>query len=1257
MRFIPEGPSIPDELLCARDEGRVVFFCGAGVSLAQAKLPDFMNLTKQVILELGVEENEPVSKLLRADQEIKDKIGESVLSIDRIFGLLERDFVDSDIELAVAKTLKLSSLPNLTAHQTMLKLAKTSEGITRLITTNFDRLFEVSDPSLSYWYPPKLPNSNDHEFDGIIHLHGIVNEKYDGADGNGFILSSSEFGHAYLAEGWATQFIKTILEKYIVVFVGYSADDPPVRYLLEALNKRAHSLKGMYAFHCNCDGDAQNAWASKGVEPIVSDDYKSLWESMEAWAVRAENPDQWMQNVLCKAQEGPSSMQPHERGQVAHIVSTIEGMRKFSLMPDPLPAEWLCVFDPTLRYALPTKNFWDENSQKIDPFERYGLDSDTFISVNPDDIYFKREVPIDTWNCFSLMDTDKEVFQVHNFSSLMGYRAINMPHLSTRLSLIGEWILRIADDPITVWWAIRQQGIHPDILGRIHYQFQDKNHKVGILWQNLSKIWLQNDDKHDSKSYEIEDSYRKHSWSWALFLMLIDYYRPVLKIDTGYGYTRFPPVERGRSIDDVVNFEINYHRLLDIEIPDEALVYYVKEFRYILERIVVLEKTLCRRQSSIDPIYQEPDPHHELSHDDKLSPYVVHFVNLIQRLIEKDISAAKQEFLSWGKDDHVFARLSVWISSEERLFTGNESANVILELDDDVFWSGYSQRDLLITLKKRWNDYDRKSKKLIEKRILQGRKPYDSENNKEYLENCSWDTLTVIYWLASQGCTFTFNLEKETQKLMKLAPNWKTEYAQKADRSLQGRGGSVRTNTDYDELLATPLKELLGKAMQIASNREEFLLERKPFSGLSEEKSLRAFSALTLASKQNNYPEWAWRTFLYAQSRETDKITFTALIAARILFIPAEQVQGIIYPLITWYEKIAKRLLQYSPDLFDQLWNRFIHLLTMYPELGESGIKSNSKYYEWVTHAINTPEGKLVDLLIDIVPDDITPDKKFPEKWIIYVEQLLHLPQNSYCFALVRLSQNLNWFFYIDQEWTRKKLLPFLETSVNDKEAFFAGFLKSSNVPAIDLYQILKSHMLELAGANGDSKRFGSNLAGMLLIGWGEVDSDSRERLVSDNEMRSVLISSDENFRLMILSNLLRWLSEESTDWDEKIPIFLQKIWPRHKKVKSALISARLCDLAFSNQRVFSKIIDIVIVLVRGSSTGQIQLPSFRTIKATIINEYSENVLDLLFVILSENAQQWPYGMNDVLDKIITANSSLSINFKFIELKRRWNIR
>jgi hypothetical protein len=51
LRFLADGPTLPDELLVASDEGRVLFFCGAGVSRAKAGLPDFLGLAKSVLRE------------------------------------------------------------------------------------------------------------------------------------------------------------------------------------------------------------------------------------------------------------------------------------------------------------------------------------------------------------------------------------------------------------------------------------------------------------------------------------------------------------------------------------------------------------------------------------------------------------------------------------------------------------------------------------------------------------------------------------------------------------------------------------------------------------------------------------------------------------------------------------------------------------------------------------------------------------------------------------------------------------------------------------------------------------------------------------------------------------------------------------------------------------------------------------------------------------------------------------------------------
>src|SRR4051794_24144563 len=93
MRFIADGPDIPEELLVARDKGDVIFFCGAGVSQANADLPNFEELSRDVIRILGAALDSPARKLLDTAIRIGRMAGVGgVVATDRIFGLLEREF-------------------------------------------------------------------------------------------------------------------------------------------------------------------------------------------------------------------------------------------------------------------------------------------------------------------------------------------------------------------------------------------------------------------------------------------------------------------------------------------------------------------------------------------------------------------------------------------------------------------------------------------------------------------------------------------------------------------------------------------------------------------------------------------------------------------------------------------------------------------------------------------------------------------------------------------------------------------------------------------------------------------------------------------------------------------------------------------------------------------------------------------------------------------------------------------------------------
>jgi NAD-dependent SIR2 family protein deacetylase len=74
--------------------------------------------------------------------------------------------------------LKPKTGVDLSAHKMLLDIATTQEGKVRLVTTNFDRLFDKCGNKASAWKSPRLPDpALQSEFDGIIYLHGCTDKR------------------------------------------------------------------------------------------------------------------------------------------------------------------------------------------------------------------------------------------------------------------------------------------------------------------------------------------------------------------------------------------------------------------------------------------------------------------------------------------------------------------------------------------------------------------------------------------------------------------------------------------------------------------------------------------------------------------------------------------------------------------------------------------------------------------------------------------------------------------------------------------------------------------------------------------------------------------------------------------------------------------------------------------------------------------------------------------------------------------------
>ena len=202
MQFTNGGPDVPESLLQAHEDGRVVFFCGAGISYP-AGLPGFSDLVKGLCINLGIAPDPILQAAIDAKQ------------YDTAVGLIETRHIGSrsTVRETIARILEPKVLnPAATAtHDSLLTLSGRHEGRTRLVTTNFDRLFEIvianTGNTVRRYEAPLLPAAKK-RWDGLVYLHGLLPNNSAKVDPDSLVISSGDFGLAYLTEGWAARFVQ-----------------------------------------------------------------------------------------------------------------------------------------------------------------------------------------------------------------------------------------------------------------------------------------------------------------------------------------------------------------------------------------------------------------------------------------------------------------------------------------------------------------------------------------------------------------------------------------------------------------------------------------------------------------------------------------------------------------------------------------------------------------------------------------------------------------------------------------------------------------------------------------------------------------------------------------------------------------------------------------------------------------------------------------------------------------------------------------
>ncbi|WP_284447733.1 anti-phage defense-associated sirtuin Dsr1, partial [Fluviibacter phosphoraccumulans] len=1161
MQFIQNGPDIPDALLQAHEEGRVVFFCGAGISYP-AGLPGFEQLVRKLYEQAGEHPQTLESDALR------DK------KFDQTIGLLEKRIqggrrnIRRHLPKILAPDLERRKRA-LTSHLALLTLGRNRSGLLRLVTTNFDTLFEKAadrykPPSFITYPDPPLRA----QWSGVVHLHGRMAENPIEDELEELILSDADFGHAYLTQGWAARFVTRLFREHTICFVGYSIDDPVLRYMTAA-HALGEQTPEMFAFAPHKAGEAEDqkrAWQAKNVTPILYDErssHRALHQTLRVWASVYRDRTAGKSRIISRLAHRPPGNRTPDNPFVSRVLwalsdkSGLPAQRFAELDPVP-PLEWLSALS-------------DYRYQHHD-LPRF-------------------QVPVDresgTPCSFSLLDRPAPYDKAHRMSLVTG---IGLTHQwDVVMYQMARWLTRHMDDPeLLLWLAERGGRLDREFIQTIEDQLNgldrlEKEGKTEELAQiraaapraiprpiirTLWRLLLSGRIKSRWQGfgiYQWQQRFRRDGLSFAVRMDLRELLTPKLHLSqasrSGDVLEEDASEDLKRSIAWKLEFAgTDVHSfLLDLQNTDgwqAALPALASDFQHLLHDALCLMRELGEADEHKDP---------SRLHVPSLCAPRSHFhfntwvtlTDLVRdawlAVLKDDPTRARQTALNWFAEPFpIFKRLGLFAATCESIDLHDEWLNCLLANQSRFLWAGETKSETLRLLKHKGNGLSDEQRERIES-VIQSGPPdtilYSDADPERLAKATDWLIWERLSCLASSGA-LSDTAQTRLNELSLSHSDWQLDPDPHSEASPPGMGSGHEEFASLLRIEHAPRtrRELVA---WLKRNEPRDLFDTDDWREVCGEHLFASSAALYDLAREGLWPVVRWQIALSTWRDERLVSRSWRLIARLVETMPATEFAELTPELSLWLEAAAKAL-ELREDVFLNLCRRILEL--PYPTVR----------YTDASLIINDPISYITQALLkfwfrrplsdnDGLPSDVGP----------LLTQVCDTRSAPCRAGRGILALHLITLFRLDPAWAQVHLLHLFDWS-NPIEArtMWSGFLWSPR-PYRPLLAAFKTHFLETArhySELGDRAEIYATLLTYTALDRADVFS-ARELFDAFSSLspEGLQASVQALVRAQQASGEQR---EES--WKNRIAPFWHDVWPKSHHLNSKGIAELLARLAIA---------------------------------------------------------------------------------------------
>ena len=1135
MKFIANGPDVPEKLIREHEEGNVVFFCGAGISIP-AGMPSFEALVNELCEKFG-EECPP---------------GPPDQILDRLEHTKARNFRPSLYEF-----LKIKRNAIVDTHIALTKLATDSrDNSIRLVTTNFDHLFEKAYKTLKrkheFYAAPVLPPPKKSKWDGIVYLHGLLPSIKKEKDLSKLVITSGDFGLAYLTEMWASRFVSELFRNFSVCFVGYSLSDPVMRYMTDAISADrmyGEKLPDLWAFVSEDKNSSETLenWRARGIQPILYshlNNHQALHETLKVWA-----------NLHMDGANGKEM-----------IIAKYAGLDPLEKTPDDFVGRVLwALADPSCK---PAKRFSEMEpipslNWLLGPFtQQQNLQGD------------------DEGNFFSSCITVKQ-----NLSPFVQLDLDPVPRNPQPIYLIIQWTLKYINDKKLILWLL-EQG--PRLSHFYKFQILEKLDELSQS-QNGSKL-LSDDMKRwwqlfiaDALMLRGRNFYDFYSWvnffsknqcqpTFAVRSELRKVLAPKIIINRGVLTTKEFNFELGLASDDVRSSLENFDW-------SGVLSSFIEDFQILLKDALAMAKGIVDFDLSFDLPSIEKHPQNQFAPD-----YTV-LVELLRDswldLFQKKKCQARMLAAQWLEEEEIyFKRLGLFAASLDDAVDAKVWVLCLLKNSADNLWDAHLQREILRLFVKQGKNIPKDLVDDLVSMILGRAKDVDVK--QEWVDHKKWLYLSKLQssgvYLGNQADSFLSLMRTEH-------PDWMLSESDE-DEFLAWFGDIKELST---KTLITPMpkneSEIRDWLMKVHHPENDPLWEIRFLNQWREIclryplKSIRAVKVISPLKGERELH--IWRSLFQVVSNRISLTRLWKLFSKAVAQLPIEYMEVLSNEISWWMYETSQKTHENQDDYF----------LISAKLLSLKNSSTQEKGMDLFTRAINDSSGRVVLTLMNILfSESPQAGQGLHGQLKPLFTDICDRTREELRSARTVLASRLISLFRIDQQWTQENLLPLFSWK-NIEEASV-------------VWQGSACHFESLG-------RHAGNYATLVAyIALEKVQDFSKA------ELRGVLKKMPKDGLNRVARLLYQALGSASNKksyyWKNRVKPILKDLWPNDKDRVSPSLSTMLTYIAIASDKCFPDAVGIVINLLQPVTDVSFSLICKEILEKRCAENYPKHTLVLL---------------------------------------------